>query len=500
MKKIFLFSTILFSSAIINADDTYKGCGTDESSARLNLANNISTKVESTSTLDKQNRSILGIDFFSKSFLKQSKQTTNLELQNIKITNENNQVCASIDKNELYSVALKLIEKIKNYDNTILPKYEKDKVIAINGILVDIKNALALCDIFKNKFSSETIEILKQKQTDFTNLRNQYNSQFLKVTVVGDYEQLLINGKKADSNKEIFLKEGIHKIDVNSKNHCPIQSTVNIVKNKDIEEIINMDDYNLPYMIINSNKNNANLKIDGKTKTLGQKYIFNNCDNTQIAYEISYGEQKKSGTFLLKPNNYYDDSFTFYSNKELKEFSSLAKSYEDNTRLEIKYGYVAVSLEDEYKDYEDLNAIQVNLITTKKGLRYGYGILYGQGELSEVYELYYNLGVQLATFGVNDSALRVGPVVIIPSLTAQIGVGYHKLYLENETSKDNYIDKFWQGTNDFDYDFARDTLVLKGNFGIDFVISEYIGFNIYAQKQFTMEQSTTFGAGLSLSF
>ena len=500
MKNKLLLSTLLLSSFVFASEEVYKGCGTDEQSARVNLANNISTKVESTSTLDKKNRSILGIDFFSKSFSRQSKQTTNLELQNVKISSEKNKVCASVTKDELYDLAIKLIEKIKTYDGLNLPQYEKDKVIAINNILVDINNALSLSDLFKQKIEEKTKELLKEKKIYFTNLRNRYNSQFLKVTIVGEFDKLNIDDKSAKSNEELFLKEGTHKINVDAKGYCPIETSVNIEKNKDLQKIINIDDYKLPYMIISSNKDNANLKIDGKTKELGVKHIFKYCDNSEIPYEISYGEQKKSGTFSLKPNNSLEDSFAFYSQKELNQFRDLAKSYEDTTRLEIKYGYMGVSLKDQYKDFEDLNTLQINLINSKKAIRYGYGLLYGQGDLSKAYELYYNLGVQLATFGTDNNALRVGPVVIVPSITAQVGVGYHKLYKEDETDSSNYKSRFNKLNEDENYDFSRDTLILRGNFGIDFIVSEYIGFNIFASKQFTMEESTTFGAGISISF
>ncbi len=136
----------------------------------------------------------------------------------------------------------------------------------------------------------------------------------------------------------------------------------------------------------------------------------------------------------------------------------------------------------------------MNLISSYKALRYGFGVLYGEAEYSKIYELYYNLGLQLTSVS-NDEALVIKSLVIVPSITLQVGFGKHNLYnIENETFKS---DKF---NNLEEESFMDDYVVLKGNFGLDFIVNQNIGFNIFIQQQFTMEESLTFGTGVSVNF
>ncbi|MEA3513574.1 MAG: hypothetical protein U9R37_08220 [Campylobacterota bacterium] len=494
MKKlIYLLSFI----TLVSANDTiYKGCGVDESEARLNLANNISTKIESTTSLNKSNSDIFGIELFSKTFTKNSKQTTSLSLKEVKISNEDDKICASISKNTLFTLTQKLIDKTKKYSKKSLPKYEKDKVVKINEILSDLKNSIVLAELFKDKFDDKIIEKLQNKQKLFTNLRKNYHSQFAKITILGNYSSLKVDGKSYKQNQELFLETGNHKFSINSSNHCKVEKEFTLVNSKDFETIINMEDYKFPYMIIDANKKDASLTINGTKQPLGTKKVFQKCDGSTVPYSIDFQGQKENGTLTLNPNETVEENFTFYSKDELKEFSNLAISYEEPSRIEIRYGYMAVSLNEDYENFEDLNTIQLNYINNYKAFKYGFGALYGTGEFSSAYELYYNLGLQLTRISEN-STLRIGSVVIIPSLTAQIGVGYHELY---NTETESYIDTFKTKETQEEDDFVRDNAILRGNFSLDFIVNKNIGINLFVQQQFTMEESTTFGGGLSLNF
>ena len=146
-----LLLTLMLSSSFLSANDKiYKGCGVDEQKARLNLANNISTKIESTTSIDKSNSSIFGIKLFSKTFRKNSRQTTNLSLKEVVVSHENDKVCATITKDKLLKLTKQLIQKIDGYSINSLPKYEKEKVIKINSILSDIKNSIVLSELFED--------------------------------------------------------------------------------------------------------------------------------------------------------------------------------------------------------------------------------------------------------------------------------------------------------------------------------------------------------------
>jgi len=492
MKKIFFLLTITI--LMLNANDkVYQGCGANEQDARLNLANNISTKIESTTFIKKENSSFFGLSNYTKIFTRSSKQTTNLALKEVTISKKDGEVCATIKKDKLLELTKSLISKVTLYNPSILPKYEKDKVVKINEIISDIKKSIVLYGVFEDKFSKSTLNMLENKLKLFTNLRAKYNSQFAKITIIGDYTKLLIDNKKYKANKEIFLKDSEHKYKIESTKYCPIQGEFKLLKNQDFQKVINLNNYNLPYIIINANKKDAKLTINNQPYPLGKKYIAKKCDGSDISYSVKYEDEVKNGTFELNANNSLTKEFTFYSKKEKRKFVELSKSYEDSSRLEIKYGYMAVDIDDDYKDYENLHTVQLNYITTRYAFRYGFGALYGKGDNSKAYELYYNIGLQLANIS-NDTALHIGSVVIIPSLTAQIGAGYHKLYKKDD--EQNYIDKF----DDTDEITWENNGIAKLNFGIDFLVNKNIGINIFAQKQYTMERAVTFGTGLSLKF
>jgi hypothetical protein len=499
MKTKRYLGLLLFGIYLGANDQIYQGCGINESEARLNLANNISVKIESSTFLKKENNSWFGLSSYSKTFTKSTKQTTNLALKDITITKKDNQVCATIKKDKLFELTKALITKIKKYNKSILPTYEKDKIVAINSILSDIKNGLVLAEVYQQKLPKDTIQQLQKKQKLFVNLREKYHAQFAKIVVVGKYDRFEIDNKSYDTNKEIFLKQGKHKYTIISKGHCKIEKNFTLQKNQDYEEVINLNDYNLPYILITSNKQDAQLKIDNKDYQLGKKYIANRCDNTQIPFAITFEDQKENGTLTLQPNNYIQKDFVFYSHKELKEFANLSQSYAKASRVEIKYNYIIVDANKDYEDYENLQGVELNYINSKSFLRYGYGLLYAQGtqnlqKQSKAYELYYNLGIQLFEIGANNSALHIGSVVMIPKLTAKVGVGYHEL-LNLKTNQ--LVDSFDGEDDSISW---QNNGILKATFGIDFLVNKHLGINIFAQKQFTMEESYSIGAGVSFGF
>lgn len=494
MNKIVSIFCVVLGVNLFGADNVYKGCGVDENQARLNLANNISTKIESTVFLEKKDTTFFGFDNFSKTVMSSSKQSSNLSLEEVVIFKQEKEVCATISKNKLRSLTQNLLAKIKTYTPKSLPEYEKEKVVKIKTILQEIKNAMVLVSIFKEKSFRENIEELEKKEKLFTNLRSKYSSQFAKITIVGNYKTLLMDNEEVKQNSEIFLKPGNHKYEIHSSKHCRIEGRFSLEEHHDFEKIINMNDFNLPYLIINSNKKYAKLTINGKSFPLGKKYIGKVCDDSNLPYTIEYENKKENNTFRLAPNETLVKNFTFYSQQEVKKFNTLAKEYIKRDRVEVKYGYMNVTHNAEYNDYENMNTLQLNYIKSFKSLRYGYGILYGKssGGKSKAYELYYNAGYELSKF-MNNNALHIKSLVVIPNISLQLGIGKHTLYNKNT---DKTINKY----DDLEKISWQNNGIGKLNIGADFVIHKNFAFNFFAQKQFTMEKSLTFGTGLIVSF
>lgn len=471
-----LSTTFLFAS-------NYEGCGVNEKEARQNLANNISTKVESTSLLKKKNYSFLGIESYEKSFSLVSKQTTKLNLQDLNIYDKGDLVCASISNKALYMHTQNLVSKSLSYTDFDLPQYEKEKVPKINSILSEINSAISLSDLYANRFSKKTKDSLKRKLTYFTNLRNRYNTQFVKVNVIGDYDSLKIDGKKIAENSEIFLKAGKHKLEVESYMHCPIQKEFILEKNSDLESTIKMDKHKLPSLLISSDKS-AKFIVNGKTRRLGKKIYFNRCDDSTISYSVKFDNEVKNGTFQLSANNSYEKEYNFYSRAEKRDFTILSNSFDDGKRLEIKYS----KLKPKDSNLQEMHSINVNHLENSDWLRKGFGFLYAQGEDSKGIEFLYNYSVQVNKL-LRNEPLRVGSVVFVPNFGVQLGVGYHDVY--NKKRKQN-IDTF-KGSN-----IINDYGVAKANAGVDFVINQSMSANIFINKSFTMEESSSIGAGISL--
>ena len=95
MKKSLIVTSLLFG-VTLNAQ-VFKGCGDTKDKARENLAKNIITKVDSTTS---SNKSRVGDDYSSNISIN-SKQSTNITLSGLQFTTQNHQYCTTISDDKL---------------------------------------------------------------------------------------------------------------------------------------------------------------------------------------------------------------------------------------------------------------------------------------------------------------------------------------------------------------------------------------------------------------
>jgi len=486
MKKSLIVTSLLFG-VTLNAQ-VFKGCGDTKDKARENLAKNIITKVDSTTS---SNKSRVGDDYSSNISIN-SKQSTNITLSGLQFTTQNHQYCTTISDDKLKSHTNSLIKKVLAYELSLLPQTKQEKLSRLTNWISDTKEALSLSALYnKTDKNKQLLKNLKSFIDQKTKIQNNNRVKFI---VNGDVEDLkiLVDNKPLDNNTEAVLTTGKHQYKIQSTSHCPKQAVIDV---KD-DQVINIDmqDYWFPSLTITSNQSDAKLKIDGETHKLGKKKIFKDCSGKNINYEVSFEDKLEKSEFKLSVNNHEERNYDFISKEYEKIMFQKADSYSKGARLEVKYAFRHITADDDYKDYENISAGQINYLKFNNWFRYGWGIEYGETQNSKIQELYYMVALQIPTTG--DDALSIGKVVLVPFIGGKIGGGKHELYnTKTGVIKDTFQDI---DSTDDDRDYKKDYGVASVVAGFDIAVTKQLGFNFFVEKAYSMEKSLTYGLGLSL--
>ncbi len=518
MKRIVFaaVAALLIGGPLGAAESMWEGCGSDAAEAKLRLAENIQTKVDSEFVSDKSSIDFYGLSnlFFSETSHRM-KQTSTVVLQDVQIEPKDETYCesrtgrlggcycASVSKESLFSFTKSLKEKVLAYDLAALPAYEKQKVIKLKEWLDEMRYARSLMSVYPDRFSAREFKAMEQMEKRLLDSREQYHAQFVKIAIIGDKAELRVDGKVVQPDTELFLKPGKHHYEVSSKQSCPAEGEFELLKDTDRILTVDLSTQRYPTILISSNKMAAvTLEIDGKRMAAGTRHTIPRCSG-DIRYTLSYrdaGNTQTEGEVVhLKPGLEVEESYTFYSEKEMAEMRKLAGSFADGERIEILYGYSY--LPDDIlgydESYEGIQMVQLNYMHTRKWLRHGYGIAYGtSGEADASYELVYSLAIQLSSIGANNRPLHLGTwVSIVPFIGLQAGLGSHQYYIDASQST---LKTFRKEATEEEDDFVRDHVIARVYGGVDLAFNAYMSLQLYAKKNFTMEENTIFGAGLSL--
>jgi hypothetical protein len=496
--------TLLFISLSLSYGKSYTGCGSDEKSAREELARSIYVSVETTF---KSEESLSG-DKGEKSLQLSSKQETNLDLLNVQLSQKGEQTCASVTTADLKKSLSGIEAEVKAFDPEKLPKNRKQAYNKTEEKLNSCQKGITLAKVLGDKSSIARLQKIEQKL--LSSLEG-VHLQWVSFNLLDKSLKIYIDGdkKRYSINEEIPIKVGQHTYTISSNRYCDIVGDFQISGGDELViDNIDLEEYLYPKITFTSNKEKQyiSLTVDGEGVAIGKEDTFKKCDG-KLIYSGKYKDGEYSeiedGEISLSPGLEKSVYLHFLSIGDIKELQNEAKPYINGERLEFLYSYGTSSRDRDYN--KDTHNFALNKITHKKYFRYGYGLLWGADDLSapetKVAEFYYLLAIQFTSFGSNELPLRIAnSVSFIPYLGAEIGVGYHQYRDENGDKVYKYPTNDDLENDKDEWKFGRDTLVVKPIFGIDFIISKGFAFKIFAEKNLFISERTYFGTGLSVQF
>jgi len=502
--KLVIFISIFIT---VSQAKTYKDCGETKKDAIDNLAKSISVSVSS----DFQKSESLSDDEVERTISNSSKQSTHLKLINVQISEENNQICASTTTKDLKLSLNGITAEIYSFRLSKLPKNQRSARETLLEKISECEQGKTLASVLGRK---NTIRKLNIKLQSFKSKLEKVFAQSVQFNLDNGDLKIYIDGKKHffKINDEIPLKDGEHLYTIKSKNYCDISGSFVL----DFEELkiidnIDLEDYLYPRInfIANQKASNIELKIDSKTEEIGE-HIFKKCSGT-LNYQANYDDgQYKDGIYEsieLKAGLNETISLNFLSIKDIKRNKDMAKTYTDGERIEILYSYGFV--ENKFNEYiKDTHNLSINFLTHKRFFRYGYGFLAGVDNKDQPknksFEIYYQVAIQLSSFGDNKLPLHIGNMYFIPYFGVEFGAGYHQYKVDGERiyqyprEDDDDANK---NSADYDkYNWQRDFLLVKPIIGIDFILSQGFAIKLFAEKHLYIDNRWNIGTGLSIEF
>jgi len=494
---------------------TYKDCGETKKDAIDNLAKSISVSVSS----DFQKTESLSDDEVERKISNSSKQSTHLKLINVKISERNNQICASTTTKDLKLSLNGITAEIYSFQLSKLPKNQRSARETLLEKISECEQGKTLASVLGKK---KTIKRLNRKLQSFKSKLEKVFAQSVQFNLDNGDLKIYIDGNKKHFfkiNDEIPLKDGEHLYTIASKKYCDISGSfvldsdeVLIIDNIDLEEYL----YPRVNFIANQKVSDIELKIDSKTEEIGE-HIFDRCSGT-LNYQANYDDgQYKDGIYEsieLKAGLNETISLNFLSIKDIKRTKNMAKAYTKGDRIEILYSYGFVNnntfneYEVNHKYIKDTHNLSINFLTHKRFFRYGYGFLTGIDDKNEptnkIFEIYYQIAIQFSSFGDNKIPLHIGKMSFIPYFGIELGAGYHQYKTPNNKIYQYPIDgddDYSKSAEDYDkYNWQRDWLLVKPIIGIDFILSQGFAIKLFAEKHLYIDNRWNIGTGLSIEF
>lgn len=510
----YLSLNIFFVSSLFATETNYIGCGTDDISARDELAKSIYINVKSSF----EKSEVLSGDKAIKNLSNISNQTTNLILTGIKINKDGDKTCATISSDDLKKSLTSAKIEIKDFNLSMLSGSSEEKRAKLLQKIGLCESGLKLASLFGD---GEAGTIFQNKLAEFQKIVDDDNFQNIKFNIEnGSNLQIFIDGDKKSYkiNEEISVSTGNHQYLISGDLICNIAGNFSIEQNKNILiNDINIKDYIRPQITFSTNQENkfVKLNVDGDEVAINREISLKKCSGN-VPYSASYNDGTYTNTAIgivekIEPNMNKTIHIPFLSIGDVKAIQNEASTYLSGTRLEFLYSY-SISSPDKLQANEefkkDTHNIELNFINQRRLFRYGIGMLYGNDKDSkwetEIAELYYLVAIQFASFGQYDLPPRVGSFSFIPYIGIKLGIAYHQYSLEDGTTIWNHPE---DGDDDFDYkpedyenDFERDSLLIKPIVGIDFILSKGFAWKIFIEQNQKIDKRIFFGTGLTVEF
>lgn len=394
-----------------------------------------------------------------------------MTLIDVKITEKNNQKCASISEKALknsvtakaYELSKKDISEFKNNFATTLG--EIDFVLQYGKKYnIPTQTIDALLDLKKG--------LQKKEKMGFVTFKSAV--QEFRVSVDG----VMIN-----SFEEFEIEHGHHTYKATTHGKCDVSGSFDVTKGEHITQEVVFGNY--PKIVIGSTKpmTDVTLMIDGKEAIIGQEVEIARCEGS-VAYKADYkqvyGEdQSVGGDIALSQNLVKRVDVDFLSKDDIDNLKNMVANYKKSALKSFDYGVGMSGV----KSYLFTQKLYFHDYKVRDFLRYGmsweYGFGKAFGEVKEFNFIYHGL-IEFPYFGNKSIPFHINKVVFVPYLGAGVGLGYHPS-LPFETIVKNYT-------------------IMQTITGADVMLASKFGIALNIVKNFTMQESIELNIGLSLLF
>ena len=493
IQRISLLLFCLLTSQLLFAEDSnkeYSGCGANSNEARLELGRNMSSLIKSevgqeTSVVGSSLFDLFSIDSVWSSFTSKSVTKSEMDLCGVSIVERNGQQCAIVKHNSLVNCAKNKLDEQLTYRINNLPDKGTEKRKTAEKWIVNIASSDGLYTFVRDQLDQQKLDELKTIEKD---LKKLLNKQFVLFNIAGENIKIVVNDSvDVRPNQYVSLSVGNHSYRITAPNHCAVEDNFELSsKNRKVIPI-DLSKYGYPELTFSSNQTGVALTVDGKTERLGSTVTFKKCEGL-IGYAFNFEGNTEDGKVELKPGMKSEIRETFVSKAEMQRNRTLVKNYEQSHLWHVQYQYF--SLNRQTQNIDSLHGIKLAKSKLNQAIRTGYELIYAQDD-NENYAVEINgkIKLQLLNFGKKDSPLHIGPVVFIPHIGLDLGLGYHRL--DKQTNFDNPNSSNWES-------FYKSYIVARPNIGTDLPINKDISISIEYGRSLFMNESDTFTAGLNI--
>lgn len=489
--SVAIFVLIFFlSPLLVNAEEkTYTGCAENAEDARLELGRNIFSQLASVSTTKTTVENVSFIQrLIGESVSDKSTEVrtakSRITLCDIQMTTKDGNQCASVTYKSLVKCAKNNIDTQLGYASKNLPNNDNKLEIAQDW-LTNIANSEGLYTVTRPDLNKNKLEKLKTIEKQ---LQKVLDKQFVMFEIVGANIQIKIDDeKRVRPNRYQALKIGKHSYEISAPGHCVITGKFSLSARNKKTVSVNLSDYEYPKITFTSNQGQVSLSVDGIRTPVGKTNVFKRCGGV-VAYAYTYQGQTADGKITLSPGMKKTVRETFLSAKDITKNRALAASYGSGTLWQAQFVYMNTSRDANGVD--SLSGIRLAQTKLKKVFRWGYDVLFLKGEKdSYAVEANMQAKLQLLNFGKSNMPLYLGPMIFLPHIGAELGVGYHDLdgKYTFEKSDDSDSEKLY-----------KSHLVLRPSIGVDIPFSKEYSILFQYSKSLFMNRSNVISIGLNI--
>ncbi|MGB1091968.1 MAG: hypothetical protein ACPGYX_07580, partial [Oceanobacter sp.] len=444
-----------------------------------------------------------GFELVRKNASVEQSSRSSLMLSNVTFKKIDGLYCASIKGADLKALVGEYLHLSQSYQTRDLAGSHKQRRLTALKWQANLEQVQLLLLVFPELANSDTRYRINKQQQEIAEALGQLFPQTVTFQLPLENASLTIAGKQESIGEPIPLNEGRYLYDIRAPGLCPMTGDFDL--SADEEKIIDLDpdDYRFPTIRISTNHpDKVSVMLEGTELTPGEELILRKCQGTiqaRLNFRDGAINEVEQFSFSVKPGKSINEHYTFRTEAERKKLNRLAGSFNQGSRLELKYALGG--LPDDYKEFNGdqefhrMHQIYLAWMQTRSWYRHGPGVMFARGvEQHHSADLYYQLGLQLGDLG-NGMPLHIGRyIALVPFIDFQFGFGYHQYVAEDS---DDVVNKYQIDEEQEEDDFARDYLVARVGGGVDITFTSALSIQLFAHQALTQEENFTAGAGLT---